>query len=149
MDLNFLCTYYTVLFESSFQPYTQKHTRYVRSFFLILFLESPFLSLQFSFIFIPSIHRDRERKCPRTRFGFGSPIPHRSVPYILLSPPKMIAIPYLTALTTYFSYGLLFAFGQFRDFFRKIFDWCSSNNLQVRSCPSFFPISFYFLDTTE
>ncbi|MCH91791.1 long chain base biosynthesis protein 2a-like, partial [Trifolium medium] len=42
----------------------------------------------------------------------------------------MIAIPYLTALTTYFSYGLLFAFGQFRDFFRKIFDWCSSNNLQ-------------------
>ncbi|KHN00617.1 Serine palmitoyltransferase 2 [Glycine soja] len=42
----------------------------------------------------------------------------------------MIAIPYLTALTTYFSYGLLFAFGQFRDFFRKIFDWCSANNLQ-------------------
>ncbi|CAN4100589.1 unnamed protein product [Withania somnifera] len=35
----------------------------------------------------------------------------------------MITIPYLTALTTYFSYGLLFAFGQFRDFFRKIFDW--------------------------
>ncbi|KAG4939366.1 hypothetical protein JHK85_046088 [Glycine max] len=42
----------------------------------------------------------------------------------------MIAIPYLTALTTYFSYGLLFAFGQFRDFFRKIFDWCSANTLQ-------------------
>ncbi|QCD94030.1 serine palmitoyltransferase [Vigna unguiculata] len=47
------------------------------------------------------------------------------------SPLTMIAIPYLTALTTYFSYGLLFAFGQFRDFFRKIFDWCSSHNLQV------------------
>ncbi|KAK4747323.1 hypothetical protein SAY87_026360 [Trapa incisa] len=28
--------------------------------------------------------------------------------------------------STYFSYGLLFAFGQFRDFFRKIFDWWSS-----------------------
>ncbi|KAJ1393858.1 Pyridoxal phosphate-dependent transferase, major domain, partial [Sesbania bispinosa] len=42
----------------------------------------------------------------------------------------MIAIPYLTALTTYFSYGLLFAFGQFRDFFRKIIDWFKSNNLQ-------------------
>ncbi|EXB62852.1 Serine palmitoyltransferase 2 [Morus notabilis] len=42
----------------------------------------------------------------------------------------MIAIPYLTALTTYFSYGLLFAFGQLRDFFRKFIDWWSSNNLQ-------------------
>ncbi|EXB54913.1 Serine palmitoyltransferase 2 [Morus notabilis] len=42
----------------------------------------------------------------------------------------MITIPYLTALTTYFSYGLLFAFGQFRDFFRKIIDWWNSSNLQ-------------------
>ncbi|WOH10679.1 hypothetical protein DCAR_0730149 [Daucus carota subsp. sativus] len=43
----------------------------------------------------------------------------------------MITIPYLTALTTYFSYGLLFAFGQFRDFFRKIFDWWNaSGNLK-------------------
>ncbi|KAL9683062.1 hypothetical protein QQ045_014876 [Rhodiola kirilowii] len=42
----------------------------------------------------------------------------------------MIAIPYITALTTYFSYGLLFAFGQMRDFFRKILDWSKSNNLQ-------------------
>ncbi|KAB1199817.1 Long chain base biosynthesis protein 2a [Morella rubra] len=42
----------------------------------------------------------------------------------------MIAIPYITALTTYFSYGLLFAFGQLRDFFRKIIDWFSSSNLQ-------------------
>uniref|UniRef100_A0A6N2MRV4 Uncharacterized protein n=1 Tax=Salix viminalis TaxID=40686 RepID=A0A6N2MRV4_SALVM len=42
----------------------------------------------------------------------------------------MIKIPYLTALSTYFSYGLLFAFGQFRDFFRKIFDWFHSSNLQ-------------------
>lgn len=43
----------------------------------------------------------------------------------------MIAIPYFTALTTYFSYGLLFVFGQFRDFFRKILDWWSTDNLQV------------------
>ncbi|WCJ36329.1 Long chain base biosynthesis protein 2a [Euphorbia peplus] len=42
----------------------------------------------------------------------------------------MITIPYLTALTTYFSYGLLFVFGQFRDFFRKIFDWFHASNLQ-------------------
>ncbi|CAB4275509.1 unnamed protein product [Prunus armeniaca] len=42
----------------------------------------------------------------------------------------MIAIPYLTALTTYFSYGLLFVFGQVRDFFRKFIDWWSSSNLQ-------------------
>ncbi|KAL9454466.1 hypothetical protein AB3S75_009958 [Citrus x aurantiifolia] len=42
----------------------------------------------------------------------------------------MISIPYLTALTTYFSYGLLFVFGQIRDFFRKIIDWWSANNLQ-------------------
>ncbi|GFP92047.1 long chain base biosynthesis protein 2a [Phtheirospermum japonicum] len=45
-------------------------------------------------------------------------------------PFKMITIPYLTALTTYFSYGLLFAFGQLRDFFRKTVDWCSHNSLQ-------------------
>ncbi|KAG9139233.1 hypothetical protein Leryth_011244 [Lithospermum erythrorhizon] len=42
----------------------------------------------------------------------------------------MITIPYITALTTYFSYGLLFAFGQFRDFFRKIFDWWYTSNIQ-------------------
>ncbi|XP_062105349.1 long chain base biosynthesis protein 2a [Humulus lupulus] len=41
----------------------------------------------------------------------------------------MIAIPYLTALSTYFSYGLLFFFGQIRDFFRKLIDWSSANNL--------------------
>ncbi|XP_071693222.1 long chain base biosynthesis protein 2a-like [Rutidosis leptorrhynchoides] len=40
----------------------------------------------------------------------------------------MITIPYATALTTFFSYGLLFAFGQLRDFFRCIFDWCKDNN---------------------
>lgn len=39
----------------------------------------------------------------------------------------MITIPYLTALTTYFSYGLLFVFGQLRDLFRKIVDrWTTS-----------------------
>ncbi|KAJ0748053.1 putative serine C-palmitoyltransferase [Helianthus annuus] len=42
----------------------------------------------------------------------------------------MIKIPYITALTTYFSYGLLFAFGQLRDFFRNLFDWSKDNNLQ-------------------
>lgn len=53
----------------------------------------------------------------------GRDPPHRQI--------QMITIPYLTALTTYFSYGLLFAFGQFRDFFRKIFDWWKSTDLQV------------------
>ncbi|CAA3017571.1 long chain base biosynthesis 2a [Olea europaea subsp. europaea] len=42
----------------------------------------------------------------------------------------MITIPYLTALTTYFSYGLLFVFGQLRDFFRKIIDCWSRSSLQ-------------------
>lgn len=42
----------------------------------------------------------------------------------------MITIPYLTALTTYFSYGLLFVFGQLRDSFRRIIDWWISDNLQ-------------------
>nr|KAJ0211002.1 hypothetical protein LSAT_V11C400190110 [Lactuca sativa] len=41
-----------------------------------------------------------------------------------------ITIPYLTALTTYFSYGLLIAFGQLRDFFRKFIDWRKASNLQ-------------------
>ncbi|KAF5808553.1 putative serine C-palmitoyltransferase [Helianthus annuus] len=42
----------------------------------------------------------------------------------------MITIPYLTALTTYFSYGLLFAFGQLRDFFRNLIDWWKASDLQ-------------------
>ncbi|RWR85961.1 long chain base biosynthesis protein 2a-like protein [Cinnamomum micranthum f. kanehirae] len=42
----------------------------------------------------------------------------------------MITIPYLTALTTLFSYGLLFVFGHMRDLFRKFLDWPSSGNLQ-------------------
>ncbi|KAL9231579.1 hypothetical protein vseg_006790 [Gypsophila vaccaria] len=42
----------------------------------------------------------------------------------------MITIPYLTALSTYLSYSLLFVFGQIRDFFRKIINWRKSNNLQ-------------------
>ena len=44
---------------------------------------------------------------------------------------KMITILYLAKLTTYFSYGLLFSFGQLHDFFRKIFDWYCTSNLQV------------------
>ena len=77
---------------------------------------------------------------PSHQFEFGSPIPHRR--RRPLPPAKMIAIPYLT---TYFSYGLLFAFGQFRDFFRKIFDWCSSNNLQVLQFSDSFLVNFYRL----
>ncbi|CAH8386327.1 unnamed protein product [Eruca vesicaria subsp. sativa] len=42
----------------------------------------------------------------------------------------MITIPYLTVVSTYFSYGLRFAFGQLRDYSRLIVDWCSTNNLQ-------------------
>ncbi|KAB2607120.1 long chain base biosynthesis protein 2a [Pyrus ussuriensis x Pyrus communis] len=49
----------------------------------------------------------------------------------------MIAIPYLTASTTCFSYGLLFVFGQIRDFFRKIIDWWSARcfNRLIASAP--------------
>ncbi|KAK8916681.1 Long chain base biosynthesis protein 2d [Platanthera zijinensis] len=42
----------------------------------------------------------------------------------------MVRLPYLTALTTLFSYGLLFAFGQVRDFIRYILDLRKSKNLQ-------------------
>ncbi|ESQ31915.1 hypothetical protein EUTSA_v10004251mg [Eutrema salsugineum] len=42
----------------------------------------------------------------------------------------MITIPYLTAVSTYFSYGLLFAFGQLRDFVRRFIDWWLVSNLQ-------------------
>jgi len=38
----------------------------------------------------------------------------------------------VTALTTLFSYGLLFAFGQLRDFFRRILDARKPSNLKVR-----------------
>ncbi|KAJ6971349.1 long chain base biosynthesis protein 2a-like [Populus alba x Populus x berolinensis] len=41
----------------------------------------------------------------------------------------MIKIPYLTALSTYFSYGLLFVFGHFRDFFSIVLD------VRFRSAP--------------
>ncbi|KAL5712967.1 serine C-palmitoyltransferase [Ranunculus cassubicifolius] len=41
----------------------------------------------------------------------------------------MIRIPYTTALTTLFSYGLLFAFGQIRDLFRKFVDWLRASDL--------------------
>ncbi|KAJ0973568.1 hypothetical protein J5N97_021527 [Dioscorea zingiberensis] len=42
----------------------------------------------------------------------------------------MVRLPYLTALTTLFSYGLLFAFGQLRDLFRKILDLPKSKKVQ-------------------
>ena len=44
----------------------------------------------------------------------------------------MVRLPYTTALTTLFSYGLLFAFGQLRDFFRKFVDWFKAKNVKVR-----------------
>ena len=44
----------------------------------------------------------------------------------------MVRLPYVTALTTLFSYGLLFAFGQLRDFFRRILDARKPSNLKVR-----------------
>ncbi|RRT70735.1 hypothetical protein B296_00027298 [Ensete ventricosum] len=47
----------------------------------------------------------------------------------------MVRLPYLTALTTLFSYGLLFAFGQLRDFFRKLIDWSRSKSKDLRVCP--------------
>lgn len=55
---------------------------------------------------------------------------------------RMVRLPYLTALTTLFSYGLLFAFGQLRDFFRKLIDWSKSKSkdLKVRL---FFRHSFF------
>uniref|UniRef100_A0A0E0BJH9 serine C-palmitoyltransferase n=1 Tax=Oryza glumipatula TaxID=40148 RepID=A0A0E0BJH9_9ORYZ len=42
----------------------------------------------------------------------------------------MVRLPYTTALTTLFSYGLLFAFGQLRDFFRKLIDWFKAKNVK-------------------
>lgn len=42
----------------------------------------------------------------------------------------MVRLPYTTALTTLFSYGLLFAFGQLRDFFRKLIDWFKPNSVK-------------------
>ncbi|GJM91991.1 hypothetical protein PR202_ga08414 [Eleusine coracana subsp. coracana] len=50
----------------------------------------------------------------------------------------VVRLPYLTALTTLFSYGLLFAFGQLRDFFRRILDARKPSNLKVR-CPCLSP----------
>jgi hypothetical protein len=35
------------------------------------------------------------------------------------------------ALTTLFIYGLLYAFGQLRDFFRKFVDWFKAKNVKV------------------
>ncbi|KAJ4973965.1 hypothetical protein NE237_007139 [Protea cynaroides] len=42
----------------------------------------------------------------------------------------MVTIPYLTAITTYFSYGIYFSLGQLRDLFRKIIDWRKPDDLQ-------------------
>jgi hypothetical protein len=45
----------------------------------------------------------------------------------------MASLQYLTTLTTLFSYGILLAFGHFRDFFRGILDATRSSNLKVCS----------------
>ncbi|KAI4987926.1 hypothetical protein ZWY2020_029556 [Hordeum vulgare] len=42
----------------------------------------------------------------------------------------MVRLPYMTALTTPFSYDLLFAYGHFSDFFRRILDASKSSNLK-------------------
>ncbi|XP_020245393.1 long chain base biosynthesis protein 2d-like [Asparagus officinalis] len=42
----------------------------------------------------------------------------------------MVQISFFTSLTTRFSFFLLFAFGQMRDFFRKILDFRKSKNLE-------------------
>lgn len=44
----------------------------------------------------------------------------------------MVRLPYLIALSTLFSYGLLFAFGQMRDFFRKLIDWFKSTSEDLK-----------------
>ena len=44
----------------------------------------------------------------------------------------MARLPFTTALTTLFSYGLLFAFGQLRDFFRMLIDWFKATSVKVR-----------------
>jgi serine palmitoyltransferase len=48
----------------------------------------------------------------------------------------MVRLPYVTALTTLFSYGLLFAFGQLRDLARKILDARKPSNLKVCAAPA-------------
>jgi hypothetical protein len=52
---------------------------------------------------------------------------------------RMVRLPYVTALTTLFSYGLLFAFGQLRDFFRGILNARNPSNLKVRRRPRLAP----------
>ncbi|RWW56710.1 hypothetical protein BHE74_00036566 [Ensete ventricosum] len=52
----------------------------------------------------------------------------------------MVRLPYLTALTTLFSYGLLFAFGQMRDFFRRLIDWSKSKSKDLEVCPFLNPV---------
>lgn len=44
----------------------------------------------------------------------------------------MVRLPYLTALTTLLSYGLLFAFGQLRDLFRRFIDWYNSDSKNLQ-----------------
>ncbi|URE48645.1 Helix-loop-helix DNA-binding domain [Musa troglodytarum] len=44
----------------------------------------------------------------------------------------MVRLPYLTVLTTLFSYGLLFAFGQMRDFFRRLIDRSKSKSKDLK-----------------
>ncbi|XP_078441138.1 long chain base biosynthesis protein 2d [Wolffia australiana] len=43
-----------------------------------------------------------------------------------------VRLPYLAALTTLLSYGLLFVFGQMRDLFRKLVDWFNSDSKNLQ-----------------
>ena len=45
----------------------------------------------------------------------------------------MVRLPYLTSLTSLFTYALLLAFGHLRDFFRRFLDSRKPGNLKVRS----------------
>ncbi|KAM0929034.1 hypothetical protein ACQ4PT_001868 [Festuca glaucescens] len=49
----------------------------------------------------------------------------------------MVRLPYMTVLTALFSYGLLFAFGQLRDFFHKLIDLFKAKN--VKGCAPICP----------
>lgn len=85
------------------------------------------------------------KKCAKQQVGQGSLdlISGLKKKWILFSPSvpfsgwlkfqfvceEMITISYLTALTTYFNYGLLFSFNQFREFFFLLFHSIINTNI--------------------
>ncbi|CAL9198318.1 unnamed protein product [Musa hybrid cultivar] len=50
---------------------------------------------------------------------------------------RMVRLTYLTALTTFFGYILLIAFGGLRDLVRKLLDWFKSDDLTSEALASF------------